>query len=240
MTYLLLVGNVMCAGFFLMTMPAMMESFQIAKVVGIRRRVMGWVMVVGFVVAIVAGGYTLLNWGYARGISTMRGSLSEQDDFSSMLFRWRSENSSSRYLRRFHLRAKVDAGGELTEDEQNILNELDEMPAVQPVAHIVPYSAGLTCLLATVRLTFLRFPFHPLGYVLATTPLMAYAWASIFLAWLIRLIGLHLGGVRAIRTHLQPYMLGLILGSVLSLVVWDAVGILKIAQGYTGQIFVTW
>ena len=242
MTYFLLMGNFMCAGYFLMTMPAIMETFQIAKVAGIRRRVIGWVMVIGFVVAVVAGGYTLLNWGYARGLATMRGQLNEKDDFSSVLWRWRAENTPHYNPRfsRFQLLAKVEAGRKLTEDETNRLAKLEELPKYNSMVSVVPISATITCLLAAARLTLLRFPFHPLGFVLACTPLMSYAWGSILIAWLIRFVGLHIGGVRVIRNHLQPYMLGLILGSVLSLLVWDAVGIFKIAQGYTGQIFVTW
>ena len=199
-------------------------------------------MVVGFLVAVTAGGYTLLNWGYARGLSTMRGQLNEQDTFGSVLWRWRAENSSgyNPLLRRFEFEAKVAEGRELTEDEAGSLAKLKDMPQVHPLTAVVPISAGITCGLSAARLTLLRFPFHPLGYVLATTPLMSYAWGSILIAWLVRFVGLHLGGVRAIRNLLQPYMLGLILGSVLALLVWDAVGIVKIAQGYTGQIFVTW
>jgi len=242
MTYFLFMGSFMCAGYFLMIMPALMETFQIAKVAGIRRRVIGWVMVIGFIVAVSAGGYTLLNWGYARGLASMRGQLSEKDDFYSVMWRWQAENSNTYnlLLRRFEYRARLKAGRELTEDEANNLVELEKMPPVYRMAGVVPVSAGITCSLAVARFTFLRFPLHPLGYVLATTPLMSYAWGSILIAWLIRFLGLHIGGVRAIRNHLQPYMLGLILGSVLSLLIWDAFGIFKVAQGYTGQVFVIW
>ena len=168
--------------------------------------------------------------------------LTDRDDFNSVLWRWRAENSANYnpVLRRFQLRAKRDAGRKLTADEARILATAEELPSVPPMVGVVPVSAGLTCLLSTARLTLLRFPFHPLGYVLATTPLMGYAWGSILVAWLVRFVGLHIGGVRAIRNHLQPFMLGLILGSVLALLVWDAVGIFKIAHGYTGQIYVTW
>ena len=86
----------------------------------------------------------------------------------------------------------------------------------------------------------MRFPFHPLGYAMATTQLMSYFWFSILIAWLIKLVGLRLGGVRMIRNQLQPYMIGLIVGSVGAVLIWDVVGILKIAGGYTGQIYVTW
>ncbi len=49
-----------------------------------------------------------------------------------------------------------------------------------------------------------------------------------------------MGGVRMIRNQLQPYMIGLILGSVAAVLLWDAVAIYKVARGYTGQIYVTW
>ncbi len=242
MTYYLIVGNFMCTGFFLMMMPALMENFQIAKVAGIGRRTLGTAMVVGFVVAVVAGGYLLLNWGYARGLSTMRGSITINDDYASVLWRWRAENDPgyNSLLRRFDLQGMAETGIELSADEQKQLAKLSEKPLVHPTSWIAAAGAGITCLLAYVRLTFLRFPLHPLGYALATTQLMGYFWFSIFLAWLIRLAGLRLGGVRMIRNHLQPYMIGLILGSVAAVLLWDAVGIYKVANGYTGQIYVTW
>ena len=65
-------------------------------------------------------------------------------------------------------------------------------------------------------------------------------WFRIFLGWLIRLAGLRLGGVRAIRNRLQPYMIGLILGSVVAVLLWDAVAIYRVVYGYTGQVYITW
>ena len=173
-------------------------------------------MAVGFVVAVVSGGYLLLTWGHGRGLSRMRGRVTIKDDSASVLWRWRAENDPgyNRLLRRFYLESKEEAGRPLSDDETNQLAKLDEQPLVHPATRIAGIAAAIACLLAYVRLTFLRFPLHPLGYALATTQLMHYFWFSIFLAWMVRLVGLRLGGVRAIKNHLRPYMIGLILGSV--------------------------
>ena len=242
MTYFLIAGSFMCAGSFLLMMPALMEGFQIASVARIPRGALGAACAVGFVVAVLAGGYVLLNWGYARGLSTMRGTVSERDDFSSLIWRWRAENNSgyNPRLRRFELRAADAAGHPLDADQRRQLAELEALPSVGPSVRVAGYSAAFTCLLAWVRLTFLRFPLHPLGYALATTPLLAQLWFSILLAWLIRLAGVRLGGVRLLRSRMQPYMIGLILGSVGAVLVWDVVAIYKVAHGYTGQVYVPW
>ena len=246
-TYVMLTANFMCAGFFLMLMPSLMDSFQVAKLAGIGRGVMGAAMVVGFLVAVVAGGYLLLTWGYSRGLSTMRGSVTMTDDYSSVLWYWRVETEERDY--EVMVRGEVErlAANEhqLDEEDANLLAKYRHRAGVDRLARnralgFAGAGAAITCLLTYIRLTFLQFPLHPLGYALATSPLMSYFWFSIFLAWLIRTVALRLGGVRVIRAHLQPYMIGLILGSVAAVLIWDAVAIYKVAGGYTGEIYVTW
>ena len=238
MVYYVLAGSFMCVGYFLMLMPALMESFQIAKVAGIGRKTLGTALVAGFLVATISGGYVLLDWGYGRGLSTMRGSLKDE----TVLWRWRMENFEARVgiERKKELNAKRDGSEALTSTDQEELDQLEALPTVRPAATMMGVGAGITCLLGAARLALLRFPFHPLGYAMAGTQLMSYFWFSILLAWLIRLGGLRLGGVRLIRNQLQPCMIGLIVGSVGAVLIWDVVGIMKIAGGYTGRIYVTW
>ena len=242
MTYVLIAGNFMCVGFFLMMMPAMMETFQIAKAAKIGRRVIGWAMVIGFVVAVTSGGYVLLNWGYSRGLSTMRGQITTRDDFSSDLWRWRAENSGfyNFRMRKRELLAMEAADIEMTSEEQQQLMDLRTKSDFSPALKAAGAGTVITCLLGYLRLTFLRFPFHPLGYAVATTTFMSYFWFSVFLAWAIRLTGMRLGGVRVIRSHIQPLMIGLILGSVFAVLIWDAVAMYKVMHGYTGKIYSIW
>lgn len=79
----------------------------------------------------------------------------------------------------------------------------------------------LVPILVMVRKTFLRFPFHPLGFLLATSygP-SPYYWSSVFLAWIAKTLVLSIGGAGTYR-RLVPLFLGLVLGSAMSRdVVW--------------------
>ncbi|MFW5868500.1 MAG: DUF6785 family protein [Armatimonadota bacterium] len=81
--------------------------------------------------------------------------------------------------------------------------------------------AILVPLLVLIRKVVLRFPFHPLGFLLATcygpTP---YYWSDFFLAWIAKTLVLKLGGAGVYR-RLVPLFLGMVLGSAMAYdVVW--------------------
>lgn len=80
----------------------------------------------------------------------------------------------------------------------------------------------LTALLMGLRLAFLRFPLHPLGYAMAT----AYGsliWWSFFLVWAIKAAVLRWGGVRLYRS-LIPFFLGFALGHFVTAgIVWGLI-----------------
>jgi len=70
----------------------------------------------------------------------------------------------------------------------------------------------ITLALASLRFLFLRFPLHPLGYLISTSywnecPI----WGDIFLVWLIKSLIIRLGGVRLYR-QLIPCFVGLAIG----------------------------
>jgi len=74
---------------------------------------------------------------------------------------------------------------------------------------------GVTCLLAFLRMRFLGFPLHPVGYAMANT----YSWGHLpvpfFIAWLTKTLVLRYGGMRLYRRSL-PLFLGLIMGDLLN------------------------
>ena len=86
-------------------------------------------------------------------------------------------------------------------------------------------AAGLVVVTALVvlRSLFLRFPLHPLGFVMATTyghPI----WAAFFVVWLVKVLALKFGGMRLYR-RLIPLFLGIALGHFFTAgVVWGIVG----------------
>lgn len=81
---------------------------------------------------------------------------------------------------------------------------------------------GMTML----RARFLWFPFHPLGFILATGFPIHVMWFSIFIGWIIKTLLLKYGGHDTVA-KVRPFMIGLILGNVSAMVLWIGVGLLR-------------
>lgn len=98
---------------------------------------------------------------------------------------------------------------------------------------------GLVGLLMYLRTRFLRFPLHPLGYLLLLLspyyPWVSYyakgdptdraqaiswLWASALVAWLIKKLILKYGGMNAYK-RAKPFFIGLVVGSVLAVFAWN-------------------
>ena len=79
--------------------------------------------------------------------------------------------------------------------------------------------------LMMMRMRFLFWPFHPAGYVVATSFSVRGFWFSIFIAWLAKSIVLRLGGSKTHR-ELAPFFLGLILGEFVAGSFWSLLGIM--------------
>ncbi len=83
---------------------------------------------------------------------------------------------------------------------------------------------GFVGFLMTMRTRLLSWPFHPIGYVLAETSTMGWLWFPTFLGWLIKLLVLRYGGIRAFRTGI-PFFIGLILGDYVISCLWALFGL---------------
>ncbi len=68
--------------------------------------------------------------------------------------------------------------------------------------------------LMAARVQWVWWPFHPIGYAMANTPTMNYAWVSMLVAWAAKVIIVRTGGMRLYRQAL-PFFLGLIAGDFL-------------------------
>lgn len=78
---------------------------------------------------------------------------------------------------------------------------------------------GVVSLLGAARQRLLWWPFHPVGYALANTPSMDYMWMPFLVAWALKALVLHAGGVALYRRTL-PFFLGLILGDYVVPALW--------------------
>lgn len=82
-----------------------------------------------------------------------------------------------------------------------------------------------TVLLFILRTQLSWFPFHPAGYAIGHTFTMNWVWMPFFIAWLIKLVVLHFGGMKLYRQSL-PFFYGLILGDFLNGGFWTLMGCL--------------
>jgi hypothetical protein len=83
-----------------------------------------------------------------------------------------------------------------------------------------------------LRRLFLWSPFHPVGYVLATSfPAIDYIWSSMLLSWFIKWFLLSHGGLAWHRKSV-PFFLGLILGEYIVGSLWSLIGVIGNMQIY--------
>jgi len=84
---------------------------------------------------------------------------------------------------------------------------------------------GITGFLLGMKMRFIWWPFHPIGYVLATGPgKLVYIWCPVLVSWAIKFVILKYGGLRAYRRAI-PFFAGLILGDYIGSCSWSIMGI---------------
>jgi hypothetical protein len=96
----------------------------------------------------------------------------------------------------------------------------------------VGFGAALTALLSLLRLHFVNWPFHPLGFLLAYSYPMEVLWFSIFVGWSVKVVLMRLGG-GAIFHKSRAFFIGLILGEAAAAAFWLLVSLLLNWLGMT-------
>ena len=97
-----------------------------------------------------------------------------------------------------------------------------EQPSVtQYVATVV--GVAMVAAMSWLRLNFVWWPIHPLGFVMATSWASLNLWFSLFLGWFFKLLTIRYTGLRG-YVQFRPLFLGMIMGDVLGAVLWQIVG----------------
>ncbi len=102
-----------------------------------------------------------------------------------------------------------------------------DLPGVLAVAAGALITGGLTLL----RVHFLWWPLHPIGYALANTPTMTTMWMPFLIAWAAKSLVLRYGGMNLYRRSL-PLFLGLIFGDFINGALWTTLGIFTGISAY--------
>ncbi len=81
----------------------------------------------------------------------------------------------------------------------------------------VGVGVAVTLMLQVLRVRFVQFPLHPLGFAIAADYNCHFFWTSLFFAWLVKGLLLRYGGLSAHRSFL-PFCLGLVIGDFVTMV----------------------
>ena len=200
-----LASGFMCTTVFLLIAPAQVEMMELGRHFKVRPRDIGAGLTLGLVGGLLIGGFALLCWMYGFGVNNLKTVYPYDQNYYFNHFR-PADAGADRALAAGTPGAKLDVKG-------------------------LAIGAGITSGFALMRMKFMWFPFHPLGYVLATSYFMKNVWFTLFLAWLARLVVFRIGGAQVIRRGLVPMCVGIFLACVTSIVLFDGIGIYLRLQG---------
>jgi len=84
---------------------------------------------------------------------------------------------------------------------------------------------GFTMFLSAMKMRFIWWPFHPIGYVIGTGVWgdMSFIWFPVLVSWVIKFAILRYGGLQAYRKAI-PFFAGLILGDYIVGGAWSIIG----------------
>ena len=80
-------------------------------------------------------------------------------------------------------------------------------------------------LVSWLRIRFVGFPFHPLGFCIGSGAGIIWLWCPFMIAWALKLIVLRYGGLKFYRKTV-PFFLGLILGDYVLGATWALIGVI--------------
>jgi len=92
---------------------------------------------------------------------------------------------------------------------------------------LIGYGAAKLLALSFLRINYLWWPLHPVGYAMSYISYLTREWLSVLVGWLCQTVIMRYGGHQAFRRY-RPFFLGLILGAMLVAGLW------LIIDGITG------
>jgi len=107
-------------------------------------------------------------------------------------------------------------------------------PQASPTAGQIGIGAGLYALLSTLRLRFIWWPLHPVGFLTAACWPVRWMWFSLMIAWLCKTAVVRIGGW-AVHNRVRPVFLGLAFGEALAVAFWMVVKAVLFALGSEGK-----
>jgi hypothetical protein len=162
-------------------MPHQLEGFRIAAVRGISYSVMIRAILVGALVGLITAFWGILHLSYLLGQGTAKVAGTQQY---------------------FGREAYALLAARLA----------DPVGGPRPDSVVAMLAgAGVTLGLQALRMRFVGFPLHPVGYALCSTYVSSFLWSTALVTWSVKLLLFRYAGLRGYRAA-TPFFLGLLLG----------------------------
>jgi len=181
---------------------SVLESFKIADSGAIAKRRLAAAMLAGFLLSLAVGSYVLMRGFYHYGyFRTYVGAG------SAWAWSWQTRYDGARILERLSSTEGPDPNAILA----------------------MALGALVTLLLGLLRLRFLWWPFHPLGYVAANTWGMYYYYMPFLVGWILSSLVVHYGGLKLYRRTI-PLAVGLVVGDMVNPTLWALASLVSLGR----------
>lgn len=181
---------------------SVLESFKVADSAAIGKRRLAAAMAAGFLLSLTIGIYVLMRGFYHYGyFGTYVG------EGSAWAWSWQTRNDGERILQRLSS------------------TENASFDAVLAIA----VGALVTVALGMLRLRFLWWPLHPLGYIAANTWGMFYYYMPFMIGWALNSLVIRYGGLRLYRQTV-PLAVGLVVGDMLNPTLWALASLVTLGR----------
>lgn len=184
-------------------MAAVANGAKLADLAGLRGVTLFWAMMLAIVVSLISSAWTVITIAYEYG------GINLHYWFYHIMGDWTFRNIATA-----------------------ISSPIDSWNFFGPRGVFTTAGAAIMFALTYIRHRFLWWPLHPIGFPVGGTYMMYFAWSSMFIAWIIKLIILRYGGSKLYR-KLRPLFLGMVLGQVTSHGLWMMVDYFT---GMTGDV----
>ncbi|MEI7436202.1 MAG: DUF6785 family protein [bacterium] len=206
----------MCPTCFMLMAPVQREMMELGRHFDVRPRHVYAGLGLGLLGGLFLGGFVLLCWAYGFGTDNLVNSWPYEQNWYFNGYRAGEANVDRAF----------QAGTLITTAETRPLDFVNNLDAKG-----LGIGALVTVVLAVLRAKLAWFPFHPLGYVLASSHFMRGCWFIFLLAWLARMLLFRIGGAQIIRRGLVPFCVGMFMACIASILLFDAVGIVMRLRG---------
>ena len=171
-------------------MAAVANGARLAGAFGVKGRTLFWAMMLAIVVSLVSSAWLVIAIAYEFG------GINLHYWFYHIMGDWSFRNAAT---------AMTDP--------------IDSWNIFGPRGLFTALGAAIMFTLTYVRHQFLWWPLHPIGFPVGGTYMMFFAWSSMAVGWLLKLVILRYGGIHLYH-RLRPFFLGMILGEVSYAGIW--------------------